>query len=367
MISREIKSLTGIRGLAAIYVMIFHWNAEIPKGISIPDSFTANLLLKKFLGHGYLSVDLFFILSGFVLCLSSSRIFADRVSADDYRTFMFKRFSRIFPLYSIITLLYFFLFHEGGIAKLLMNLTLLHGANPYYNNSIIPPGWSLTNEWLIYFIFPFFLHYLLKIKKTWILLLISFLILVLLSSLRSAMFNWANYSYLIKVHGFHPVISFTRGPASILRAIVAYLLGAFSFLLYKKNKEIPFLKFLMIPLFALLFISKSDILIILSIPLFIIYLTKENLISRTLSHPILYFPGLISYSLYVNHYLFIKTYRSMSNAIGVDNNILSFGYVLIGTFLLSTITYYIIEKPGLSILKWSGTKITNSMYSFFNR
>jgi len=359
MISKEIKSLTGIRGLAALYVIIYHWDAEISKNLQLSNSITIDTSLKTFLEHGYLSVDLFFILSGFVLSMSSYKIFHDRISLNDYRSFMYKRFSRIFPLYLSITLVYFLMFHQQSRINLAINFTLLQGIIHNFNNSIIPPGWSLTNEWIIYFIFPFFLFYSLKIQKIWILILISLSILLLISSIRNQHLNWGNYSSLTDMHGFNPTISFTRGPASFLRTISAYFLGIFAFLYYKKSKDNSHLKYVIIPSFLLLFFNKTDILIILSMPFLIIYLTKTNLINRFLSSNVIYFLGLISYSLYVNHYIFIKTYSNVSNLIGVDSNALSFWYVLIGTLMFSSMTYYLIEKPGMLLFKTIRLKINN--------
>ena len=357
MALKEIKSLTGIRGLAAIYVIIYHWNAEIFQKKQL----VINHFLSVFVNHGYLSVDLFFVLSGFVLSLSSSARFGDHVSRDDYKSFMYKRFSRIFPLYICITILYFLLFHLGSIANLIANFTLLQGITPYLNASIIPPGWSLTNEWITYLFFPFLFCFIWKMRRNaWVLILASLLLLITISIVRSPVFNWMNYSTLKDIHGFNPIISFTRGPASLLRAIAAYLLGIFAYLRYKKNKERSvFLKFLILPLFVLCFFDKSDILIILLMPFLVLYITERNILSRFLSTKVIYFLGLISYSLYVNHYLFIKTYSKISNMAGVDNGIFSFCYVLIGTLVFSTITYYIIEKPAMRFLKRNQLKFVD--------
>lgn len=355
MSAKEIKSLTGIRGLAAIYVIAFHWNAEIAKKTPVPGSSTAEFLMLKLLGHGYLSVDLFFILSGFVLCITYAKVFSEGVSVREYDSFMLKRFARIFPLYIVVTLLYFLAFHYTDFKNLWMNLTLMHGLNYNENNSIIPPGWSLTNEWVVYFIFPFLFFLLRKVKRVWAIMTAALLILLFLSCYRSLYFNWSNYSYLKKLDGFNPVISFTRGPASFLRTITAYLLGAFTFFWLQKQQQLSFLRFLWMPLFTLMFvlmfISRTDILIILAMPFFIIYLTMDNRLSRFLSLKAIHFLGLISYSLYVNHYLFIKTYKSFSHWAGMDSLLLSLGYVLVCSLIFSTLTYYMIEKPGVALIR----------------
>jgi peptidoglycan/LPS O-acetylase OafA/YrhL len=346
IISSEIKSLTGVRGLAALYVVIFHWYAEI----FIPHLKNAPIYFKQLLGHGYLSVDLFFVLSGFVLCLSSYQLFTN-FSLKGYQKFLFKRLARIFPLYISITLLFYSLFNYK-MNTLLINLTLFQGLSKNFNNSIIPPGWSLTNEWIIYFFFPMLLFLILKIKKwPWLLIFISMVILLFLSCYRGFGFNWSNYSFLKNVDGFHPIISFTRGPASILRALSAYFLGIFAFLMYQKGLNVKAFNYFIIPLFVALCFPKTDILIILMMPFFIIYLTKSNILSRICSSKLVYFLGLISYSLYVNHYLFIKTYAKVARLIGVNNDYFSFFYVMCGSLILSIITYYTIELYGMKLFK----------------
>ena len=92
---------------------------------------------------------------------------------------------------------------------------------------------------------------------------------------------------------------------------------------------------------------------------FIVYITERNVINRFLSSKVVYFLGLISYSLYVNHFLFIDTYDKISKSLGLNVNnylIISAFYVATGTLVFSTITYYTIEKPALKYLKNIGER-----------
>jgi peptidoglycan/LPS O-acetylase OafA/YrhL len=356
MRATEIRSLTGIRGLAAVYVIIFHWYVVLFHNKPQP----INHYLAVFIGHGYLSVDLFFVLSGFLLSLTSSANFNHHLSIKDYKAFMYKRFSRIFPLYIIATILYFFLF-DWDLESLIVNLTLLQGIFSFANNSIISPGWSLTNEWVIYFFFPAAFYLLWKIRnKAWVLILASVIIFIAISTFRNDFLNWGNSYSFRKIHGFFPEILFTRGPSSFLRTIAAYLLGIFAWLNFESiKKRAVFLKFIPIAVLVLLFFKQTDILIILSMPFLIVYITEKNLMNRLLSSKVVYFLGLISYSLYVNHFLFIDTYVKISKAFGLNVNhylIISFCYVAIGTLVLSTITYYGIEKPAMKYLKKIGER-----------
>ena len=85
----EIRSLTGLRGIAACFVVIFHfYHVILNKG-----------RIGTALNHGYMAVDMFFMLSGFVLALTYQRDFLSRGSLRKHFNFLYKRLSRIFPLY----------------------------------------------------------------------------------------------------------------------------------------------------------------------------------------------------------------------------------------------------------------------------
>jgi peptidoglycan/LPS O-acetylase OafA/YrhL len=352
-----IKSLTGIRGIAALYVIIFHWYNHLSLKQPIFSFLPVDRLFTNFLKHGYLSVDLFFVLSGFVLCIASYNQFSEQISGQHYKRFIYKRFFRLFPLYICLTLLYYIWFGQSQVIDLLINFTLLQGIVPSHSGSIIPPGWSLTNEWVVYFFFPFFLFYALKIKnKAWLLVIVSLLLLLLISTVRAHSINWGNYSFLKKVEGFDPFVIYTRGPASLLRTIASFLLGIFAFFIYTFQNNIgsylKYLKYLIIPLFALLFINNSDILIILLLPILILYITQNNFLNRLLSSKPVHFAGLISYSLYLNHFLFINTFNKVLELVKINNDLFSLTYVLFSTFMFSVVTYYFIERPGLALFKY---------------
>ena len=93
----EIKCLTGLRGVAAVIVMLYHFCGT--------DSY-----LRPYVPHlisrGFLGVDVFFVLSGFVMALSYAALFKDGIAGTDYKVFMVKRLARVYPLYFLITLIF---------------------------------------------------------------------------------------------------------------------------------------------------------------------------------------------------------------------------------------------------------------------
>ncbi len=94
-----IKSLEGARGLAAVLVSLFHFGLAF----YLPP-----------IQYGYLFVDLFFVLSGFVITATySQRI----TQLSDLKPFLIRRFGRLFPLMVFATVLYVVAFDLGIWAK----------------------------------------------------------------------------------------------------------------------------------------------------------------------------------------------------------------------------------------------------------
>ena len=128
-----LDSLTALRGFAALTVLLFH------AGVG---------------SRGYLGVDLFFVLSGFVLTHAYGEKF--RVfEAGTYRAFLQARLARIYPLH-LLTLacllpLYGQASQFSGVA-LIHNLLLTQA--PWFGESWNFPAWSISAEWHAYLIFP---------------------------------------------------------------------------------------------------------------------------------------------------------------------------------------------------------------------
>lgn len=187
---RQIPLLTPIRGFSALIVAYFHarlvifpqWSEEI-KSVTF------------FLENAYIGVDIFFILSGYVMM----HVYRGSMNSTlSWSQFMWLRFSRIYPLF-LATFGVLFMwecfkywnnidFYGGSLLEswglngipafqgpfnttesILSNLVLLQGitANSMTWNF---PGWSLSIEWLCYMLFPLLLLALNKdsMKTIWL-------------------------------------------------------------------------------------------------------------------------------------------------------------------------------------------------------
>lgn len=100
-LARQIHSLTPMRGIAAIWVMLFHIDVSLfyrDFGALLPRDQTG------FFSKGYLWVDFFFLLSGFVIAHVYSQQLTTSPRIPAIKHYLWARFARIYPLH-IFTLL----------------------------------------------------------------------------------------------------------------------------------------------------------------------------------------------------------------------------------------------------------------------
>ena len=150
----DIRSHTSLRGIAAVLVVAFHYAVPLRDVGFDVNRYT--LLVAR----GYLWVDLFFILSGYILChVYSNRLVDIRSIAVFFRA----RFARIYPLH-IATLLLLvgcqfalptlISFDFGKPDTLWLNILNIHawGMLTHYDWNF--PSWSISAEFAAYLLFP---------------------------------------------------------------------------------------------------------------------------------------------------------------------------------------------------------------------
>jgi exopolysaccharide production protein ExoZ len=142
-----------LRGVAALLVVFTHARYALLDTPGYP-------LADQLLLPGAMGVDLFFLISGFIMCYATAR--SDGGPAEVAR-FVIKRFARVWPVYAVITLLSVFVLH-GGVAYFhtaVNRLTFWHTlgmlpANPHlppYFSLTLPIGWTLEFEMYFYLVF----------------------------------------------------------------------------------------------------------------------------------------------------------------------------------------------------------------------
>lgn len=145
----KLNPLTGLRGVAAISVLIGH-------ALDTSFNYGGHAYCEPFSGRvAYFGMSLFFVLSGFVINYNYAPLFAKERFQVAVRKFFAARFARLYPLY-VVSLLVM------GISQIpspyFNGLTLLSYATltqSWFNVelSAFPPDWSLSTEWFFYFLF----------------------------------------------------------------------------------------------------------------------------------------------------------------------------------------------------------------------
>ncbi|AKH43135.1 peptidoglycan/LPS O-acetylase OafA/YrhL [Altererythrobacter atlanticus] len=153
----QLHALTGIRGIAAWLVVLYHMR------LNLADLLPADAI--TLLGKGYLAVDLFFMLSGFVMWLN----YAGRLRGGGFGQlphFWWKRFARVWPLHiSILAVLVAFALalqmtgrdaSAYPFAELPLHVLLVQNWGFTDDLSWNHPAWSISTELAAYLLFPFF-------------------------------------------------------------------------------------------------------------------------------------------------------------------------------------------------------------------
>jgi peptidoglycan/LPS O-acetylase OafA/YrhL len=155
------KSLTGIRAIAAIMIFIYH-NRKYWKNDLHPE-------LLRLCNEFNLGVQLFFILSGFLIAKSYGTKPLQSFGA--YQKYFTQRIMRIMPLYWLLLTLYYLDAKFGKLHFSLLHYLLLQGFSSNLSLDAIAQSWSLTVEMTFYAFAPL-LFLLLEKNQTY---LIAFL------------------------------------------------------------------------------------------------------------------------------------------------------------------------------------------------
>nr|WP_225612089.1 acyltransferase [Paracoccus sp. PAR01] len=207
-----------LRFAAATLVVLFHvaWTAQ--------NEGRSTSFLAHFIKWGESGVDIFFVISGFVMVLSQAR------TRRSLGQFLLERAIRIVPMYWILTLLLtglllalpqLFSNSSFSASKTLTSLFFVNWLSGE-GFPVVYVGWTLEYEWLFYIFFAFSFS-LLPLELTWIPVLASF-------SLLSAS-GWIEWVSVEFVYGMGIGLFYLRGwklpfPSLFIIIGMAMLIGA---------------------------------------------------------------------------------------------------------------------------------------------
>ena len=343
------KEIDGIRGLSVIFVILFHAKVQFFEG-------------------GYLGVDIFFVISGFLI----TNIIINQLKKNgNFNLFYFfeRRARRILPalvflLFSISLISIFLLFPDEIIDySKNVNSVLFFYANHWFANKIsyfdinqenlLTHLWSLSVEEQFYIFFPILLMFIYKLKKNYFLSIV-FIIFILSLILTQLGGNLKFHKPFIEnelnffaIPGFSFYILPTRIWELLAGSITAYLMLNKKF----KYNNFSFLSYVGISLIfisILLFDAQTQHPSILTIlPVFgaclvIMFISKKTALYKLLSIRLFTSIGLISYSLYLWHY---PIFKILEKIFIIEISFYHYLFGIIISLIISFFSYMFIEKP----------------------
>jgi peptidoglycan/LPS O-acetylase OafA/YrhL len=233
--NRYLTTLTPLRGIAALLVVIFHSNLMAMP--FMPPGYTS------FVAGGWLWVDFFFILSGFIIFYVYGKNFDESVQRKAYWKYIGARFARVYPLHfftliwcAVCTIIIHSLatgidpFFAGifDLNAIPASLVMLQSIHLFDHTPLNTPSWSLSTEWWVYVLFPFIVPLFMRLSSAG--RLITF---VLIAGIYMVI------RYIINPMGFTgegtgPTINVTFD-YGLLRCLAGFLLGMLLYVLYESR------------------------------------------------------------------------------------------------------------------------------------
>ena len=351
MLSNYRKEIDGIRALAIIPVVLFH------AGIS-------------FFEGGYVGVDIFFVISGYLITRLIKREFSEKKFS--LKIFYERRIRRILPALFFMVLIVTILaqlimvpsdlleFYRSSTANTLFlsNFFFWTNINYFSNPTELMPlihMWSISIEEQFYLIYPIIFLYLLK-KLNLNQILITLFVLLSLSLFFAQVignFNLA-YPYVAKKISFFYISSASfylpvaRAWELLCGCMVAIYLNKKNNLNNKFFDHFVFFGIILI-LISIFFYDKNipyasvyTLLPVIGTVLLILFLNEKSFFYFLFTNKTIVFFGLISYSLYLWHQPIFAFYR-----IYFINDPFIYEYLLliIVSIVIAFISWRYIEKP----------------------
>ncbi|WP_076792567.1 acyltransferase [Chlorobium sp. KB01] len=349
---KKIEELESIRGLAALLIVFGH----IPKWNPV--------CYIPVVDNGSLMVELFFVLSGFVLF----NAYGDKIfSIKDLVRFQFLRFGRLYPVHLLFLIVFLFFefakyifqvkygiispnsvpFERNNFTAFIQNILLVQSVLPNSSQTFNYPSWSISVEFYTYLIFGLGVLYFKRLK-------IHFFAL------------FAIISTVLLVSGF------TLGFGPMFRCTAGFFIGCMTAQLIKNRKIISSgYKWLSIAMFFLIVVflqtrinydTNSYMYFLGSALISSLILVPDGWLNRVLKFRVFTWLGTISYSVYMSHPAIewvanqiVRVLLKRPEAIGINGystpqlsvteTFIAYAVILSVVLITSTLVYTYFEKP----------------------
>ena len=352
----EIPALTGLRGVAALWVLLFHtWQtAGAPRieWLGVP--------VWHVLSAGWMGVDLFFVLSGFLLGAPFARAVHDGLPRPDLGRFWRRRIGRVVPAYwgQLLVLAGLAWWVDGSwpltLWETLAQFTLTENLLPVFQESLNPVYWSLPVEWDFYVLLPLLVLLFRRLKPWQVFAMVIVFSVAWRFACLGAIEHWGEdgirfYTTILQLPSrldefFAGILAgLAVGKARVARPRVAMLAGMA----------------LVLVMAALLsgvgdFIGEAKLpwvvlcysVLAVAFGLIVAGAASGGKVARVLfANPPLRAAGVISYSLYLWHFPILGWLREAGWAGRDAGFAVSLGSALLATVVVSALSWRLLERP----------------------
>ena len=351
----EIRALTGLRGAAAVDVMLSHYN-------------TPGFTILRFVEFHNPAVDLFFCLSAFTLCLAHRAGDSNRIS---WWNFAVARVARIYPLYIVclivsVHLLYvasnqFVYYPTGKLVRDGIEQVLLISNWPLIGHGVAwdLPAWSVSVEVFCY-VFLFYPAFKLSgaASKMPLSLRLSLIVALIFADYigASLLFSPGTAAW-----GMNRPVEFAPYLAPAMRGSAMFAAGWLVYISYRQKDSLfatmsagidaISLAILMIAVTAQLQVfNRGQSLLLFPFLILGLAATDRSMTARILASRPLHYLGRISYSIYLVHLLVLSElydhgtlfFRQNDNRVWVEC------FMTLG---LAVLSYHLLEAPSRRLLR----------------
>jgi peptidoglycan/LPS O-acetylase OafA/YrhL len=330
----KISQITFTRFIAAMAIVISHFNKDL---FLYKIRFISDIFLRANVGVSY-----FFILSGFIMIVAYHR--KEKIG---YLDFYRNRVARIYPLYIVGLLLYFFTrYSDVSFYKTFLYLFGIQSWIPGKALILNFPGWSISVEFLFYLIFPWLYNYLYSKgnKSIWII----------------AVLIWIGTQVFSNLYINSPAY---KGPHTEshefshyfpLWHINEFLIGNIAGLFFVKNRKEKNYDLAVVVLFIAIILSlifiplnfHNGLMAVFFVPVIYLISCNNGLITKVFALKPLEFLGEISYAIYIIHIPVLYIIRSVLwDYFQISESNTLFWIYMPVLMIVSAGFYQFIEKP----------------------
>ena len=344
-----IPEIDGLRFLAISWIFVYHLNHYLIQTFPVGEAG----IVQRILQNGHLGVELFFVISGFVLSLPFANYYLKKGKKIYLKQYFLRRITRLEPPYFLI-MIFLFLFKIATPGYTAEELTPHLLASLFYVHNIVypdmlpvinPVAWSLEIEIQFYVMVPILAHVFSLQKKARRVLLLFIIIAMPI----------IQYLYKSDTLCFYQFIQYFLSGFLLADLYVSYDRQYF----FKPTRRLLNNAFAVLGTFVLAAIlllhsTRSDLIYTIAIPLMILLFYSMVFFipfwKKIFSIKLITIIGGMCYSIYLIHFPLMEILGQLFVKYGIANGYFLYfilQFLIIGTLTMvfSSLFFYFIEKP----------------------